>query len=99
MKNNKNKKQIIAKLAGVTLISTSVLGTVAPLTGIIPGVVGMAEASTEVTNFTAKGSYSIHAKPVDEAKKLYDGSSIVTDQNYSLNFNGRLKEKWKISSK
>ena len=91
MKNNKNKKQIIAKLAGVTLISTSVLGTVSPLTGIIPGVVGMAEASTEVTNFTAKGSYSIHAKPVDEAKKLYDGSSIVTDQNYTLNFNGSIK--------
>ena len=91
MKNKNNKKQIIAKLAGVTMIATTGLGTVAPLTGAVQGVVGFAEGETEVSNFTVKGSYSIQAKPVDETKKLYDGYSIITDQNYILNFNGKLK--------
>ena len=55
MKNNKNKKQIIAKLAGVTLLSTTVLGTVTPLTGIIPGA-GVVSSAQEVSNveFTGK---------------------------------------------
>lgn len=73
------------------MIATTGLGTVAPLTGAVQGVVGFAEVETEVSNFTVKGSYSIQAKPVDETKKLYDGSSIITDQNYILNFNGKLK--------
>ena len=43
MKNKNNKKQIIAKLAGVTMLSTTALVTVAPLTGAVQGVVGFAE--------------------------------------------------------
>jgi len=91
VKNKNNKKQIIAKLAGVTMIATTGLGAVAPLTGAVQGVVGFAEGETEVSNFTVKGSYSIQDKPIDAVKKLYEGSSIVTDQNYILNFNGKLK--------
>ena len=40
---NNKKKQIVAKLAGVTMLTTTALGTVAPMAGIIPGVISMAE--------------------------------------------------------
>ena len=55
VKNKNNKKQIIAKLAGVTMLSTTALGTVAPLTGAVQGVVGFAEGEKEVTNFNGNG--------------------------------------------
>lgn len=51
MKNKNNKKQIIAKLAGVTMLSTTVLGTVAPLTGAVQGVIGFAEGEKRSDEF------------------------------------------------
>ena len=93
MKNKNNKKQMIAKLAGVTMLSTTVLGTVAPLTGAVQGVVGFAEGETgkEVTNFTATGGYKIRDTPIDASKKLYPNNSITVDQNYKISVNGRVK--------
>ena len=89
MKNKNNKKQIIAKLAGVTMLSTTVLGTVAPLTGAVQGVIGFAEGEKEVTNFTATGSYKIKETPIDASKKLYPKNSITVDQNYKISVTGR----------
>ena len=93
MKNKNNKKQIIAKLAGVTMIATTGLGTVAPLTGAIQGVIGFAEGEIgkEVTNFTATGGYKIRDTPIDASKKLYPNNSITVDQNYKISVNGRVK--------
>ena len=93
MNKKNNKKQMIAKLAGVTMLSTTVLGTVAPLTGTVQGIVGFAEGEKEVTNFTVKGDYSItNQKPVDSTKKLYEWNSITTDQNYIVSINGRVSD-------
>ena len=64
---NNKKKQIVAKLAGVTMLTTTALGTVAPITGIIPGVISMAEGvqvesltgSIEATSGTVTGADGI----------------------------------------
>lgn len=64
---NNKKKQIVAKLAGVTMLTTTALGTVAPITGIIPGVIIMAEGvqvesltgSIEATSGTVTGADGI----------------------------------------
>ena len=64
---NNKKKQIVAKLAGVTMLTTTALGTVAPMAGIIPGVISMAEGvqvesltgSIEATSGTVTGADGI----------------------------------------
>ena len=65
--NNNKKKQIVAKLAGVTMLTTTALGTVAPMAGVIPGVISMAEGvqvesltgSIEATSQTVAGEDGI----------------------------------------
>ena len=64
---NKKKKQILTKLAGVTMLATTTLGTVAPMAGVIPGVISMAEGvqvesltgSIEATSETVTGADGI----------------------------------------
>ena len=47
---------MIAKLAGVTMLSTTVLGTVAPLTGTVQGIVASAQ---EVSNVELTGTMKL----------------------------------------
>ena len=56
MKNK--KKQIVAKLAGVTILSTSALGVVAPIAGVIPGV-GVTSSAQEVGNVELTGTMKL----------------------------------------
>ena len=53
MKNNKN---IVAKLAGVTMLATSALGAAAPMTGLVQGVVSSAQ---EVSNVELSGTMKL----------------------------------------
>ena len=43
MEKKRVKKQVVAKLAGVTMMATTGIGIVSPLAGTIPGVISMAE--------------------------------------------------------
>ena len=52
------KKQIVAKLAGVTILSTSALGVVAPIAGVIPGV-GVTSSAQEVGNVELTGTMKL----------------------------------------
>ena len=58
VKNKNNKKQMIAKLAGVTILSTSALGAVAPIAGVIPGV-GVTSSAQEVSNVELTGTLKL----------------------------------------
>ena len=58
MKNKNNRKQVIAKLAGVTILSTSALGAVAPIAGVIPGV-GVTSSAQEVSNVELTGTLKL----------------------------------------
>ena len=51
-----NKKNIVAKLAGVTMLATSALGAAAPMTGLVQGVVSSAQ---EVSNVELTGTMKL----------------------------------------
>ena len=70
MENNK-KKQIVARLASVTMMATTGLGIAAPLAGTIPAVVGMAEGvqvESLTGNIDASSETSIGADGIPETK-------------------------------
>ena len=67
MEKKRVKKQVVAKLAGVTMMATTGIGIVSPLAGTIPGVISMAEGvqvesltgSIEATSETVTGADGI----------------------------------------
>ena len=70
MENNK-KKQIVARLASVTMMATTGLGIAASLAGTIPAVVGMAEGvqvESLTGNIDASSETSIGADGIPETK-------------------------------
>lgn len=70
MENNK-KKQIVARLASVTMMATTGLGIAALLAGTIPAVVGMAEGvqvESLTGNIDASSETSIGADGIPETK-------------------------------
>ena len=84
MKNK--KKQIVAKLAGVTMMATTGIGMVGPLAGTIPGVISMAEGiqvESLTGNIDASSQTSIGADGIPETTA--DTSNLKID-NYSANF-------------
>ena len=73
---------MIAKLAGVTMLSTTVLGTVAPLTGTVQGIVASAQevsnveltgtmklSGNETTNWAHRDTWQIDAKVKQRVKE------------------------------
>ena len=65
------KKQIVARLASVTMMATTGLGIAAPLAGTIPAVVGMAEGvqvESLTGNIDASSETSIGADGIPETK-------------------------------
>ena len=79
MKNNKN---IVAKLAGVTMLATSALGAAAPMTGLVQGVVSSAQevsnveltgtlklSGNETTNWAHRDTWQIDAKVKQRVKE------------------------------
>ena len=96
---NNKKKKIVAKLAGVTMLTTTALGIVAPMSGIIPGVISMAvgvQVEALTGNIDAGSDTSIGQDGIPETKT--ETSNLKID-NYSANFklNGSPKNGDKIS--
>ena len=95
---NNKKKQIVAKLAGVTMLTTTALGTVAPMAGVIPGVISMAEG-VQVESLT--GSIEATSQTVAGADGILETKTNTTNLNIdkyvaNLKLNGSPKNGDKV---
>ena len=96
MKNN--KKQIVAKLAGVTMIATTGIGIASPMTGIIPGMVSFAEGvqvESVTGNIDATSETVTGADGIPESKN-YTSNLRLDKYTANLKINGSPKNGDKI---
>ena len=97
MKNN--KKQIVAKLAGVTMIATTGIGIASPMTGIIPGMVSFAEGvqvESVTGNIDATSETVTGADGIPETR-WYSSNLKIDNYNARLKIKGNPKDGDKVS--
>ena len=87
------KKQIVAKLAGVTMMATTGIGIVSPLAGTIPGVISMAEG-VQVESLTGTIDVSKQTTTTTDGipeSKDYSSNFTIDNYNATLKLNGCIK--------
>ena len=92
------KKQIVAKLAGVTMMATTGIGIVSPLAGIIPGVISMAEG-VQVESLTGSIDVSKQTTTATDGipeSKDYSSNFTIDNYNATLKLNGSIKNGEKL---